>query len=37
MNLFVSAILELIGLNKVRENILRRRQRKFSGEPKKPV
>ena len=32
LNIFVSAILNLTGLSKLRELILRRRQRKFSGD-----
>jgi glycosyltransferase involved in cell wall biosynthesis len=31
-NIFISAILQLIGLNKLRQMILRRRQRKLSGD-----
>ncbi|HJS19054.1 MAG TPA: hypothetical protein VJ785_09900, partial [Anaerolineales bacterium] len=37
MNILVSAILELTGLNKLREIMLRRRQRRYSSGPKKPV
>jgi hypothetical protein len=36
MNLLVSALLELIGLGKVREMLLSRRQRRYSGDGPKP-
>ena len=37
MNILISAVLELTGLNKLREFILRRRQRRYSSGPKKSV